>query len=69
MKHFKEDLDKNIESKNTINFCNIHNTFIAVLHKHVLVKKIILRFNKITFMSKALRNVKDLSDKKNMENN
>ena len=69
VKHLKEDLYKNLESKNTINFSNIHNTFITILHKHVLTKKNIFRFNNSPFMSKALRKaIMHRSELKNIYN-
>ena len=55
IKLFKEDLDENLKSNNTINFTAFQNTFTTVLHKHAPIKKKILRFNNNPFMSKALR--------------
>ena len=55
IKLFKEDLDKNLKSNNTVNFSDFQNTFTTVLHKHAPIKKKILRFNNNPFMSKALR--------------
>ena len=55
IKSFKEVLDNNLKSNNTVDFSNFQNTFITVLHKHALIKKKILRFNNSPFMSKALR--------------
>ena len=55
LKLFKEDLDKNLKSNNTVNFSDFQNTFTTVLHKHAPIKKKILRFNNSPFMSKALR--------------
>ena len=55
IKLFKEDLDKNLKSNNTVNFSDFQNTFTTVLHKHDPIKKKILIFNNNPFMSKALR--------------
>ena len=52
---FKEDLDKNLRSNNTVDFSDFQNTFITVLHKHAPITEKILRFNNSPFMSKALR--------------
>ena len=54
IKLFKEDLDNNLKSNNTLNFCDFQNTF-TTFHKHAPIKKKILRFNNNPFMSKALR--------------
>ena len=55
VKLFKEDLDKNLKSNNTVDFSDFQNTFITALHKHAPIKKKILRFNNSPFMSEALR--------------
>ena len=55
IKLFKEDLDNNLKSNNTVNLSDFQNTFTTVLHKHAPIKKKILRFNNNPFMSKALR--------------
>ena len=55
IKLFKEDLDDNLKSNNTVNFSDLENTFTTVLLKHAPIKKKILRFNNNPFMSKALR--------------
>ena len=34
----KEDLDKNFKINKAVNFSDIQNTFIAVLHKHAPIK-------------------------------
>ena len=34
----KEDLDKNLTINKTVNFSDIQNTFIAVLHKYTPIK-------------------------------
>ena len=54
---FKEDLDKNLKSNNTVKFSDNQNTFTTVLHKHAPIKKKILRFNNSPFMSKSLRKI------------
>ena len=46
IKLFKEDLDKNLKSNNTVNFSDFQNTFTTFLHKHPPIKKKVLRFNK-----------------------
>ena len=55
IKLFKEDLDKNLKSNNTVNFSDFQNTFTTVFHKHAPIKKKILRFDNNSFMPKALR--------------
>ena len=55
VKLYKEDLDKNVKSKNTVNFSDFQNIFITVLHKNAPIKKRVLRFIDSPFMSKALR--------------
>ena len=55
IKLFKEDLDKNLKSNNTVNFSDFQSTFTTVLHKHAPIKKKILRFNNNPFIFKALR--------------
>ena len=55
IKLFKKDLDKNLKSSNTVNFCDFQNTFTIVLHEHAPIEKKNLRFNNSPFISKALR--------------
>ena len=50
IKLFKEDLDKNLKSNNTVNFSDFQSIFTAALHKHASIKKKILRFNNNPFM-------------------
>ena len=39
IKLFKEDLDNNLKSNNTVNLSDFQNTFATVLHKHAPIKK------------------------------
>ena len=55
IKRFKEDLDKDLQYNNGVDFSGFQNNFIATLHKHVPIKNKILRFNNTAFMSKALK--------------
>ena len=67
---FKEDLDNNLKSNNTVNFSDFQNSFTTVLHKHAPIKKKTLRFNNSPFMSKALRKaIMHRSKLKNVYNN
>ena len=66
IKLFKEDLERNLKSNNTVNFCDFRNTCTAVLHKHAPIKKKIIRFNNSSFMSKALR--KAIMHRSNLKN-
>ena len=69
VKLFKADLDKNLKSKNTVNFSDFQNTFIRVLHKHAPTKKKIPRFNSSSFIAKVLRNaIMHRSNLKNISN-
>ena len=54
-KLFKEDLDKNLKSNNTVNFSYFQNTFTTVLYKHAPIKKKILRFNNSPFHFQSLK--------------
>ena len=39
VKPFKEDLDMNLKSNNTVHFSDFQNTFITFLHTHASIKK------------------------------
>ena len=78
IKLFKEDLDKNLKSNNTVNFSDFQDTFTVVLHKHAPLRKkssglmIVLScpFFSVTLLRRTKKeyfqnlNVKDLSDNK-----
>ena len=49
IKLFKEDLDKNLKSNDTVNFSDFQNTFTAVFYKRAPIKKKIVRFNNSLF--------------------
>ena len=53
---FKRETGKSLENHTTYDYSYFQNIFIALLDKHVPVKKKIMHFNDRLFMSKALRN-------------
>ena len=55
MEMFKAGLDQNLKCTTSFEYSDFQSTFIRVLHNHATIKKKILRFNNIPFMTKTLR--------------
>ena len=67
MDTFKEDLDESLSNRNVCEYTLFQNIFVHTLDKQVTIKKKkILRFNKNSFMKKALR--KAITRRSNFKN-
>ena len=59
MERFWADLDQNLKCRNSFEYSDFQSTFTPVLHNYAAIKKKILRFNNIPFMTKTLRKAID----------